>query len=97
VHVATAVRVSCIKKTDRPNPDMRISSIGGTNPGGLAWSLSEADAIAGIERGKWRFHVERPLGHQVELIVATRLGAKYLKTAADGEQPDNLLALPECP
>jgi len=30
-------------------------------------------------------------------MIATRLDKKYLKTRADGEQPDNLLALPECP
>jgi hypothetical protein len=29
--------------------------------------------------------------------VATRLGRKYLKTIADADQPNNLLALPECP
>ncbi|MDQ6883998.1 MAG: DUF3892 domain-containing protein [Candidatus Dormibacteraeota bacterium] len=29
-------------------------------------------------------------------IVASRLGRAYLKTTADGDQPDNLLALPEC-
>ena len=28
------------------------------------------------------------------MIIATRLGKKYLKTTADGEQPDNLLSLP---
>jgi hypothetical protein len=95
--MAKAVRVSCVNKTDRPNPDLRIMNIGGTNPGGLAWLLREADAIAGIEGGKWSFHIEQPLGHRVEVVVATRLGGKYLKTTADGEQPDNLLALPECP
>jgi hypothetical protein len=32
-----------------------------------------------------------------EVIIATHLGHKYLKTTADGVHPDNLLALPECP
>jgi len=41
--------------------------------------------------------VERPPGHVVDVIVASGLGRKYLKTTADGEQPDNLLALPDCP
>jgi len=27
----------------------------------------------------------------------SRFGNKYLKTVADGEQPNNLLSLPECP
>jgi hypothetical protein len=31
------------------------------------------------------------------IVAVSRLGHKYLKTEADGEQPDNLLSLPECP
>ena len=27
----------------------------------------------------------------------SRFGHKYLKTMADGEHPNNLLSLPECP
>jgi hypothetical protein len=95
--MATAARVSCINRTDRSEPQLRIANIGGTNPGGSAWLLSEATAIAGIEEGKWSFSVERPAGQRVDVIVATRLGVTYLKTIADSEQPDNLLALPECP
>ena len=35
---------------------------------------------------------------EVSVIVATsRYGNKYLKTEADGEEPNNLLSLPECP
>ena len=36
-------------------------------------------------------------GYEAEVIIAERLGHKYLKTENDGEQPDNLLALPGCP
>lgn len=75
----------------------RIRNVGGINANGTRWRLSEADAIQGIKDGKWSFYVERPRGHVVRVIVATRLGHEYLKTEADGEQPDNLLALPECP
>ena len=31
------------------------------------------------------------------IVAISQRGNKYLKTQADGEQPDNLLALPECP
>lgn len=35
---------------------------------------------------------------EVRVIVAeSRYGNKYIKTEADGEQPNNLLSLPECP
>jgi len=33
----------------------------------------------------------------VDVVVAkSQYGHKYLKTVADGEQPNNLLSLPEC-
>ena len=94
--MAIRVQVSCINKSDRYNPHERIISIGGLNPDGGRWRLSEQEAIAGIEQGKWSFFVHRG-GLEVDVIIATRLGHKYLKTQNDGEQPDNLLSLPECP
>ena len=95
--MASQVQVGCINKTDRTSPHERIRNIGGVNPNGTRWKLPEADAIQGIKEGKWSFYVERPRGQRVRVIIATRLGREYLKTEADGEQPDNLLALPECP
>jgi len=66
------------------------------NIGGAGWKHAEDDAISYIENGVYSCYVNRG-GHSVDVIVATRLGRKYLKTRADGERPDNLLALPECP
>jgi hypothetical protein len=92
------VKVSCINKSDRYNPHERILNIGGINGDGSRWKLSETQAIADIKQGKWSFYVERPVGHKVRVIIAkSQYGNEYLKTEADGEQPDNLLALPECP
>jgi Protein of unknown function (DUF3892) len=90
-------RVDCVNKTDRYNPHERISNVGGPNPNGSRWRLTQPDAIDGIESGRWSFWVERPPAQHVEVVVAiSQYGHKYLKTTADGEQPDNLLALPEC-
>ena len=95
--MAYLVRVTCINKQNRFDPHERILSIGGVNPDGTRWKLSQADAIGGIQQGKWEFYVERPLGDRVRVVVALRSGYRYLKTEADGEQPNNLLSLPECP
>jgi hypothetical protein len=90
------VSVQCINKSDRFNPHERIIHIGGLNGDGSRWKLTQPAAIEGIENGKWIFYVEKP--HIVDVIVAvSRFGNKYLKTQADGDQPDNLLSLPECP
>jgi hypothetical protein len=94
--MASCHEVKCVNKTDRFNPHERILAIGGVNPDGTNWKLSQKEAIEGIESGKWSFYVAAR-GKIVNVIVAiSRFGYKYLKTEADGEQPNNLLSLYEC-
>lgn len=94
--MASQHQVLCVKKNDRPNPHERITHIGGRNQNGTSWRLTQEEAIKGIEEGKWAFYVSRG-GQAVNVIVAvSRYGNKYLKTSSDGEQPNNLLSLPEC-
>lgn len=94
--MASRHEVLCVRKSDRTNPHERITHIGGRNGDGAAWKITQEDAIAGIESGKWTFYVSRG-GHTVGVVVAvSRYQQKYLKTEADGELPDNLLSLPEC-
>jgi hypothetical protein len=95
--MASSVQITCINKSDRFNPYERIISIGGINPDGKNWKLTQQEAIEGIENGKWNFYVSVG-GKSVWVIVATSAqGNKYLKTENDGEQPNNLLSLKECP
>ena len=92
------LQITCVNKSDRMNPHDRITRVGG-GAGGLldGWRKSQQGAIRDIETGTHRFYVS-VRGTSVWVIVAiSRYGNKYLKTEADGEQPNNLLSLPECP
>lgn len=91
------VQIRCINKSDRYNPHERILSIGGINSDGSRWKLTQQQAVEGIENKQYSFYVIQN-GRSVEVIVSTSAyGNKYIKTEADGEQPNNLLSLPECP
>lgn len=93
--MATTYRVTCKEKHSQFE---RIASIGCAQVGtGVTKRFTEDEAIAGIKSGSNEFYVERPEGHRVWLIVAKREGREYLKTETDGEKPDNLLSLPDCP
>lgn len=87
-------QIKCINKTDRNSPWDRISHVGGYAQS--QWKLPIDDAIGKIERKEWGFYVSVG-GKSVWVIVATHSGRKYLKTQADGDHPNNLLSLPECP
>lgn len=94
--MATRHEIKCVNKSDRYNPHERIVAVGGQNPNGTTWRLTQAAAIQAIEAGTYSFFVQTG-GHVVNVIVAvSRFGNKYLKTAADGEHPNNLLSLYEC-
>lgn len=93
-----AIRISCINKSDRTDPHERIRYVGGVNPDQTRWKLSQQEAVEWIQGGKEGFYVERPVGDRVNVIVArSQYGHLYIKTEADGDQPNNLLSLPECP
>jgi hypothetical protein len=94
--MASRIRIRCINKTDRTNPHERIENVGGQNADGARWKQSVAHTIREIEAKEYEFFVHEG-GRTVDVIVATHNGNKYIKTVADGAQPDNLLSLPECP
>lgn len=94
--MASSHQVLCINKSNRYSTHERITHIGGANTDGSKWRLAQPDAINGIETGKWKFFVSRNGSTAWVVVAISRLGHKYLKTQADGEEPNNLLSLPEC-
>lgn len=92
--MAQQAQIRCINKTNRYDPHDRISHVGGFQA--TQWKLTLDDAIGKIERREWEFYVDVG-GKGVWVIVASLNGRKYLKTQNDGDQPNNLLSLPECP
>lgn len=93
-NLSVTLQVMCINKNPREDRRHSITHIGGFSD--RRWKFTQSEAIGIIERGKHAFFTS-VAGHRANVIVASHLGRKYLKTTADGETPDNLLSLPECP
>lgn len=87
---AVPTRITAVKRARR-----RISAVGGVDQFGERWRLTAEEAIAAIRGEARSFYVEQPTGDPVDVVVARRRGRDYLKTTADGDAPNNLLALPE--
>ena len=91
------VRIHCINKTDRTSADDRIHHVGGINADGSRWKMSEDEAIAAIKDGRWTFWTTCN-GRNARVVIAKHgQSREFLKTEMDADQPDTLLALPECP
>lgn len=90
-------QILCIRKTDRPDAHERIALISNIDADGQVWTMTQAEAVARVEGGTWRFYAN-VWGRATWVVVATTAGdAAYLKTGTDGVQPNNLITLPEMP
>ena len=82
-------------RSDLVNHDRRILGFGGVNPDGAHWRITQDQAIAAIEAGRWSFYVKAG-GREFPVVVGvSKYGSKYLKGTGDALQPETLLALPE--
>ena len=88
------VQITCVTKPDRNSTHDRITHVGG--PGGK-WSAETV--VANIENGTNTFFVIDAAGHRstVGVVDPGNGRRKHLRTYADGDWNNNLLALPECP
>ncbi|CAD7046167.1 hypothetical protein RHAB21_03644 [Pseudorhizobium halotolerans] len=94
--MTSTAQIKCINKDPRLDPYRAITHVGGFVT--KQWKLTLEDAIGKIERNEWEFYVDRPQGDRVWVQVAvSKYGNKYLRTESDGDEPNNLLSLPECP
>jgi hypothetical protein len=84
------VRVRCVSKQPRLDPHHGITHLGGEN-----WNWTRQQVVASIEAGTNTFFTLVG-GARADVAVVNGPGGKYVRTHADGEWNDNLLALPEC-
>ena len=95
--MASRHQICRVARSEFENHHQRLRHVGGINPDGSSWKITELDAIAGIEAGRWRFFIAYQ-GREWDVVVTlSKYGRKYLRTTADRLQPDSLLSLPECP
>lgn len=88
--------VKCINKQPRDNFWERITHLWWTNWKWGYRKLTQTKVIEYIETWNYNFYVDIN-NKNVKLIVAkSRFWNKYVKTEADGDEPNNLLSLPEC-
>lgn len=87
--------VNCVSKPDRSSTHEHITHIGNTIGG---WRLTRETAIARIESKTMAFYTEdKSSGKRAYIGVVRENGkAPYLRTYADGNWNDNLLAQAEC-
>jgi hypothetical protein len=87
------VQVTCIKKQPRDNTHEGITHLGG--PGGGGWQWTRQQVIDSINAGTNTFFTFVD-GRRANIGVIQGPNGPYVRTHADGQWTDNLLALDEC-
>ena len=84
------VRVICINKQPRNNPHEGITHLGGTG-----WRWTRQQVIDSINAGTNTFFTYEDR-NRADVGVVHGPNGDYVRTHANGQWTDNLLALPEC-
>ena len=85
------------KPEDRFSHHEHIELIGGRNPDGSLWTMSQEEAIQEINAGNLELFVHKGNDEVAVIVSVSKWGNEYLRTEGDRVEPDNLLSLPECP
>ena len=93
--MANTVQIKCINRTEKMSPHERITHVGGYE--NAQWKITVGEAIGKIESGERAFFVQAHRRTVGVVVAVSPSGKKYLKADIDGDQPDTLLRLPECP
>ena len=83
-------QVTCINKQPRNNTHEGITHLGGSD-----WKWTRSAVIQSI-RDKTNTFFTRVNGKRADIGIVEGQNGPYLRTYADGQWNDNLLALPEC-
>src|SRR4051812_6462994 len=95
---ASSLHVRCVQRSDSTDPHARILSVGGRGPYGEPFRYTHEEAVEGIRHGRFSMYFDHSNGHDTPIVVARGIFSHYyLKGEGDLDQPDELLALPECP
>jgi hypothetical protein len=84
------LQVRCINKQPRQNPHEGITHLGGDG-----WKWTREDVVKSID-AKTNTFFTLVAGTRANVGVVEGPNGKYVRTHADGQWNDNLLALPEC-
>ena len=86
--------ITCVNKPNRLSPHEHITHIG--NSAGN-WRITTSSAVRRISAATDSFYTLNANGARVEIAVVREAGKQpYLRTHADGQWNDNLLAQQEC-
>jgi len=79
---------------DDSDRDRRIQGLGGPVMGRLS-----VDVIINMIADGHSFYTQPPYGSGQRIVTAVHptSGRRYIKTVADGIEPNNILSLPRCP
>ena len=89
------VQVTCVNKQPRYNPHEGITHLGGVH-NGQRWRLTRQGVVDDINNGQNTFYTLVG-GRRADVAVVQGQNGDYVRTHADGQWNDNLLALNECP
>ena len=86
------LQVTCITKLNRSSTHEAI-----THLGGVTWGKKTRQQVILDIEGKANSYYTLVDGKRAEVGVVNGANGKYVRTHADGQWNDNLLALPDCP